>query len=353
MKRFLFLMTAVMFSLLADALEIDFGQGRVKNFRTELMESPTYTANVGLTGKSGGRIIGTNLQLNAEQISRICVYTGNEKLAYAKLYFDTDGKSFAENKMCRGKLLDNMVVFDLSAVPRWQGRIGALRIDLKPVAGGIKVRKIVIAEKQPGIPENADFTIGSMNRWQLNSAPKGTTARINEGIAFDATGKERLISPQIDLDTAKCDIIDLNMSGEFSTVKLYFSSGKEPFTESKMVRGKRNGDSVRFDMSKNRLFKGKINILRIDIYAPAGSRIAIKKVIFSKGDGPNALYSPWRHPTIIPSGKELCGSCEMILPRAAGLVYSSSETVELAVTKRDIYNNSLGTSVITIDKTMK
>ena len=60
--------------LLLSAFEVDFTKGRVKNFRTELVTSPVYAAGAGLTGKSGGRIIGTGLALDAALTEKVEVY---------------------------------------------------------------------------------------------------------------------------------------------------------------------------------------------------------------------------------------------------------------------------------------
>ena len=66
--------------VLAMAAEIDFTKGRPKNFTTQLLKDPAYTADKGLSGSSSGRLIATKLSLNSSDIPMIEVFTGGEKL---------------------------------------------------------------------------------------------------------------------------------------------------------------------------------------------------------------------------------------------------------------------------------
>jgi len=331
----------VFLPLLLFALEVDFTNGRVKNFRTELVKSPVYTVGTGLTGKSGGRIIGTGLDLDAALTEKAEVYTGGEKLKYAKLYFDSDGKNFAENRMVRGKVSGDKVTFSFAGVPRRQGKIGALRIDLVPVDGGITVKKIAITENQPGVPGTVDFTTGIRGKWGVVNAAKAV-CRKQSGLEVTANAVAvRLISPVLDIDAGKCDIVEMDLRGTGDSFKLYFSADGKSYSESDMVRGRRDGDIVIFELSANRRWRGNIRTVRIDVSGKKGGVNIFRKIFFRKGDGSSSLKSPFRYPVTLSPGRSVTGKCESRFPARIFFRVQSSGKADLRATLKDVYGETL------------
>lgn len=338
--RKLLLLLAVTALLPLMAYEADFTQGRVKNFWTAVFKKSAYEKNTGLKFEGNGRIHAAKLQLDAAKIPVIELRSIGE-LKLAKLYYAAETEPFAENRMVRGRISGDRVFFELDGKRGWTGTISQLRFDVYPADKKGIVKSIRFAEIVPGMPQPVDFTTGSMHRWRLILAKKGTTAVSGKGIVMSATGKERLLSPKMKIDTAKCDIIEVRLTGECPTVKLYFTGGKEPLSESKMVRGKRRGEVMIFDMSKNRHWTGEVNSLRLDFYAPVENEIEVKTIDFSKGEGANALHSPWRKPVELAPGAVVTGSCEVLSPVPAGLVVSATGKVVLNVKYLDVYGKSL------------
>ena len=229
MKKFLVLFVAALFFQSLSALEADFTQGRVKNFWVAVFKKSAYTVGKGLTFEGKGRIHAAKLQLDTAKIPTVEMKTdGNVKLV--KLYYAAANQAFSENQMVRGRVAGDRVIFELAGRKNWTSIISQLRFDLYPVSDRAVVKSISFPELVPGVPPAVDFTTGSMNRWRIIMAKKGTKAVTGKGVDITATGKERLLSPALKIDAGKCDLVEVAMTGEYTTVKLYFTSGKEPLT---------------------------------------------------------------------------------------------------------------------------
>ena len=327
----------------APAQVVDFTKGRPKNVATVKVTQPTWNAS-GLTGSgAGARVICSKMDLDAEKIDRIDLCTGGN-VEKAVLYFDADGKNFAEAKKFRGApTADGRVVFVTSGKKTWEGKIGVLRFDLTPKDGGtFTVKKLEFREKVPGVPGEADFTLGAAGGWRVIGG-KDVACRPEVGIAFSVEKTFRLISPRLDLDAAAADVAEVEIkTGKIRTCKLYFAAEGEEFAENRMVRGIVEGDVILFELFKCPRFKGKVVALRMDVSVESESEAVIRKVRFRKSDGSSALRSPWRRPSTAAAGGVLRGECELRFPAPVRMTMKTTSPLALEMTRYDIYGAELG-----------
>ena len=103
-----------LFAVAVSARDFDFTNGKVKNFRAVAAKKAAFVVGKGFVAADGTRLVGSNLGLDAAAIERIEVVTGGEKLKFSKLYFDADGKNFAESKVVRGIQKGDRVIFDFA-----------------------------------------------------------------------------------------------------------------------------------------------------------------------------------------------------------------------------------------------
>ena len=323
---------------------VDFTKGRLKNVGTVKVVQPTWS-DAGLSGSgAGGRVICSRLDLDADRIDRIELHAGGVEKAV--LYFDADGKNFAETKKFRGApAADGRIVFVTSGKKTWEGKIGALRFDLSPKEGGkFVVKKIAFREKVPGVPGEADFTLGAAGGWRVVGG-MDVACRPDVGIAFSAEKSFRLVSPRLDLDAAKADVVEMElklMTGKLRTCKLYFAAEGEGFAENRMVRGVVEDNVIVFELFKCPRFKGKFSALRIDVYPEDSSDGVIRKIGFRKSDGSSALRSPWRRPAAAAAGAVLRGECELRYPGAVRMTMETTSPLELEMIRFGVYGEELG-----------
>ena len=324
------------------AQAIDFTKGHLKNVSTAKVTQPTWS-DAGLSGSgAGGRVICSRLDLNADRIDRIDLHTGGD-VERAVLYFGTDGKNFTEAGKFKGApTADGRVVFVTSGKKTWMGKIGALRFDLFPKNGGtFVVKKIEFREKIPGIPGEADFTLGVAGGWRVVGGD--AACRSGVGIAFSVEKSFRLLSPRLDLDSAGADVVEMELkTGKIRTCKLYFAAEGEGFAESRMVRGIVEDDVIVFELFKCPRFKGKFSALRIDVYPENAADGVIRKISFRKSDGSSALRSPWRRPATAAAGEVLRGECDLRHPAPVRMTMETTSPLVLEIIRCDVYGGELG-----------
>ncbi|MCI5779560.1 MAG: beta-galactosidase [Lentisphaeria bacterium] len=336
-----FLLAAALGVSAAPGRTIDFTKGRVKNFTTVKVQDPAWTAE-GLTGAGkGGRLIGSRLGIAAERIDRLELTAGGVRKAV--LYFDADGKNFAETKKLHGIIApDGRVIFSPAGKKTWQGTIDALRFDLTPEGETFTVKQLAFREKVPGVPGDVDFTLGAALGWRVIGA-KEAACKAPGGIAVNAERSFRLFSPPLDMDAAKADVVEVQLrGGRMRTTKLYFAAAGEDFSENRMVRGIVEGDTIIFNLYQCPRFKGIFGALRMDVTPDAPGTAEIRGIRFRKSDGSSALRSPWRRPTKIGAGQTLCGECELRHPAPVKMTVETAAPLTLALTRFSIYGEELG-----------
>ena len=335
------LLAAALGGYAAPGRTIDFTKGRVKNFTTVKVQDPAWTAE-GLTGSGqGGRLIGSRLGIEAERIDRLELTAGGVRKAV--LYFDADGKNFAETKKLHGIVApDGRVIFSPAGKKTWQGTIDALRFDLTPEGETFTVKQLALREKVPGVPGDVDFTLGAAVGWRVVGA-KEAACKAPGGITVAAEQSFRLLSPPLDMDAAKADVLEVQLrSGGIRTTKLYFAAAGEDFAENRMVRGIVEGDTIVFNLFQCPRFKGGIGALRMDVTPEAPGTAEIMRIRFRKSDGSSALRSPWRRPTKIGAGQTLRGECELRFPAPVKMTVNTAAPLTLELTRFSIYGEELG-----------